>query len=84
MPMIGSKNRAKNVLQNNFACERVVFSDEVRFGLQNDEKVYVWRKTGERFNSQCVVQKSNSRQSIMFWVCITKDSTGVLFECSNN
>ena len=68
----------------NFAWERVVFSDEVRFGLQNDGKVYVWRKMGERFNSQCVVQKSNSRQSIVFWGCITKYGTGVLIECWNN
>ena len=88
VPMIGSKNRAKRNFfcksMKNFAWERVVFSDEVRFGLQNDGKVCVWRKTGERFNSQCVIQKSNSRQSIMFWGCITKDGAGVLIECSNN
>ena len=63
--------------------KQVFFSDKVRFEFHNDWRIKIWQKSRERHHLFCVDQKFNSRQSIMFWCCITYDSTGSLNECSN-
>jgi transposase len=63
--------------------KRVIFSDEVRFSLRSDGRVWVWRRPGERFLPQCTTGRNTSRQSLMYWGFITWDGTGVLIRCSN-
>jgi hypothetical protein len=60
---------------------QVVFSDEVRFGLRSDGRVYVWRTSGERYEKYATVAKCTSKQSIMFWGCITPTGVGRLLKC---
>ena len=68
----------------NFNWEGLVFSDEVRFGFHHDGRILIWRGKGQRHNPSCVDLKVKSRQSLMFWGCVTYNGTGPLFECSNN
>lgn len=63
---------------------RVLFSDEVRFGISSDGPVWVWRKANERYRPQCTIGRSSVRQSIMYWGCISHDGTVTLARCSNN
>lgn len=48
---------------------QVLFTDESRFSLeQNDGRVRVWRRTGERYNEDCVQQvTAHGGGSIMVW-----------------
>ena len=66
-----------------FNWNDVIFSDECRFGLQSDGKISVWRKPGERYHCRCVVEKSNSRKSVMFWGSISIKGLCSLLECSD-
>lgn len=88
VPFINRRNRMKRLQFCNYMMDfpwnRVVFSDEVRFGLESDGRIYVWRKSGERFNPACVSAKSNCKKSVMFWGCVTIDGTGPLIRCTNN
>ncbi len=64
--------------------DRVLFSDEVRFGFSSDGPVWVWRRANERYRPQCTIGRSSVRQSIMYWGCISYDGTVSLTRCTNN
>lgn len=51
----------------------VIFSDESRFHLRNaDGRIRVWRRRGERYNADCVVQTDRwGGGSVMVWGGIT-------------
>jgi transposase len=63
--------------------QNIVFSDEVRFGLNSDGRVWVWRRPGERYHPSCTVPRGMTRPSVMYWGCITYDGTGMLLRCTN-
>jgi len=77
--------RQLNVLRTspNF-WHTVLFSDEVRFGLSNNGRVWVWRQANERYNLKCTISRSSVRKSIMYWGCISYDGTIALIWCSNS
>ena len=62
--------------------KKVIFSDETKIEIGNDQKVYVWRKSNERLRPECngMYRRQNYRPkfSVMFWGCITYYGVGTL------
>ncbi|GFU24402.1 transposable element Tcb2 transposase [Trichonephila clavipes] len=60
--------------------EKVVFSDESRFVLGTDDnRVRVWRRPGERYNSSYTVLRHTARTAgVMVWGAIAYDSRSTL------
>lgn len=71
-----STRRTRSVEQ----WERIIFSDECRFGVSGDGRVHVWRESGKRFCPKNTIARSSSRFSIMFWGCISAHGWRVLFK----
>ena len=46
--------------------KRVVFSNECKFSLKSDGRVYVWRTTGTRYKQENTIEKTTSHLSVMF------------------
>jgi transposase len=63
--------------------KNIIFSDESRFGFNSDGRVWVWRRSNERFHHECTVARNRTSQTVMFWGCITYDGVGLLIKCSN-
>ena len=60
--------------------KRVVFSDECKFSLNSDGRVYVCRTTGTRCKPENTIEKTTSRFSMMFWGCISGNWSRVLLQ----
>ena len=60
-----------------------LFSDEVRIGTHCDGNMHVYRRTGERYNNDCILLKSNDRKSMLFWGFISSTGVGSLIKCYN-
>jgi transposase len=75
--------REKSLEDENY-WQKVIFSDESRFGLQSDGRVWVWRRSHERYAPHCTVSQSTDRRSIMYWGCISYDGVGKLIRCTNH
>ncbi|GFW27285.1 transposable element Tcb2 transposase [Trichonephila clavipes] len=60
--------------------QKGVFSDESRFVLgTNDNRVWVWRRPGERYNSRHTVLRHTARTAgVMVWRAIVYDSRSTL------
>ncbi|GFX53439.1 transposable element Tcb2 transposase [Trichonephila clavipes] len=60
--------------------QKVVFSDESRFVLGTDDnRVRVWRRPGERYNSHHTVLRHTARTAgVMVWGTIVYDSRSTL------
>ncbi|GFV75671.1 transposable element Tcb1 transposase [Trichonephila clavipes] len=60
--------------------QNIVFSDESRFALGTDNnRVRVWRRPGERYNSPHTVLRHTARTvSVMFWGAIAYDGRSTL------
>ncbi|GFV19192.1 transposable element Tcb2 transposase [Trichonephila clavipes] len=60
--------------------QKVVFSDESRFVLGTDDnRVRVWRRPGERYNSPHTVLRHTTRTAgVMVWRTIAYDSRSTL------
>ncbi|GFV80394.1 transposable element Tcb1 transposase [Trichonephila clavipes] len=60
--------------------QKVVFSDESRFVLGTDDnRVWVWRRPGERYNSPHTVLRPTARTAgVMVWGAIAYDSRSTL------
>ncbi|GFY08320.1 transposable element Tc1 transposase [Trichonephila clavipes] len=60
--------------------QKVVFSDESRFVLGTDDnRVRVWRRPGERYNSPHIVLRHTARTArVMVWGAIAYDSRSTL------
>ena len=58
----------------------VVFFDESRFTLSRaDERVRVWRRLGERYSENCVLQADRfGGGSVMVWAAFSHDHVAVL------
>ncbi|GFS64466.1 autophagy-related protein 9A [Trichonephila clavipes] len=66
---------------NHTDWQKVVFSDESRFVLGTDDnRVRVWRRPGERYNSPHTVVRHTARTAgVMVWGAIAYDSRSTLF-----
>ena len=63
--------------------KNVIFSDECRFGLQNDSRTLrVWRKTAEANNPRFFQPNFKNAVSVMFWGCIGPNGVGRLVLCN--
>ncbi|GFX77228.1 transposable element Tc1 transposase [Trichonephila clavipes] len=60
--------------------QKVVFSDESRFVLETDDnRVWVWRHPGKRYNSPYTVLRHTARTAgVMVWEAIAYDSRSTL------
>ena len=58
--------------------QSVIFSDKIRFALNTDGRIRVWRRRGERYKPQCTVLKTSFRFPVMFWGIIKPDGNFVL------
>ncbi|GFY10960.1 transposable element Tcb2 transposase [Trichonephila clavipes] len=65
---------------NGTDCQKVVFSDESRLVLGTDDnRVRVWRRPGERYNSPHTVLRHTARTvGVMVWRAIAYDSRSPL------
>ena len=52
-----------------------VFSDECRFKLRSDGRVWVWREKGQRYKPKNTVSMTNDRRSVHFWGAISHNGT---------
>lgn len=52
-----------------------VFSDECRFKLRSDGRVWVWREKGQRYSPKKIVSLSNDRRSVHLWGAISYNGT---------
>ena len=59
----------------------VAFTDEVRFSVQTDGLVRVWRCAGERFAKNCTISRTSSKFSVMYWGLITYGGYRCLLPC---
>ena len=68
--------------------KKIIFTDETKIVLGKDRKVYVWRKSDEKWKPECLgVYGAHSPQSniaTMFWGCITHKGTGVIVPVEGN
>ena len=55
--------------------KKYCFSDECRFKLRSDGRVWVWRNPGNRYKKAYTKNLSNDRRSVHFWGCITPFGT---------
>ena len=66
----------------------VIFSDETQVVLGTDDRVYVWRKTDEKWRPECLgmrsVRNGGSRISVSFWGCICYSGVGTLTPIDGN
>ena len=57
-------------------------SDEVRFRLNSDGIVRVWRRKNTRFSTGNTILKSTDKRSLMFWGIINGEGKKMLLRCS--
>ena len=75
--MLWAKQRRNRTVEQ---WKRVVFSDECKFSLKSDGRVYVWSTTGTRYKPENTIEKTTSRFSMMFWGCISGICSRVLLK----
>ena len=49
---------------------RVIFSDECKIIVGENNRVFVWRKPGEEWLPQCLSPGCKAKMSLMIWGCI--------------
>lgn len=68
--------------------KKVIFSDETKIDIGNDNKVYVWRKPNERYRPECNgmyhTRAYQPKFSMMFWGCISYHGVGTLTPVNGN
>ena len=50
---------------------RVIFSDECKIIVGENNRVFAWRKPGEEWLPQCLSPGCKAKMSLMIWGCIT-------------
>lgn len=60
---------------------RIIFSDEVRFAVQTDGLIRVWREVGKRYHQQNIALRSSVKFSIMYWGFISSTGERNLVRC---
>jgi transposase len=84
-PFISEKNRKKRYgwsrMRKNWITEweSIIWSDESRFELfNNDSNNWIWRKTNERYNVECLNPTVKKSKGIMVWGCFCNNKLGPL------
>lgn len=84
-PLVSEVNRKKRrfwcLARKNWVDEwnRIVYSDESRFEIfENDSHKWVWRKTDEKYEKDCLQPTVQKSDGIMVWGCFCKDRLGPL------
>ena len=84
-PFISEQNRKKRFgwcrMHKNWTTEwkNIIWSDESRFELfNNDSRNWIWRKTNERYNVNCLKPTVKHSVGIMVWGCFCKNKLGPL------
>ena len=66
----------------------VIFSDETKIMLGNNNKIHVWMNPGERLRPECLDEfgdkERTCRVSVMFWGCISYHGVGALTPVDGN
>ena len=61
---------------------KVIFSDETKVVIEEDKKIYVWRRCNECLYPECTgIMSDREKQgtiSAMFWRCITYNGVGTI------
>ena len=63
---------------------RVIFSDECKVIIGENNRVYVWRRPGEEWMPQCISPGRGARVSLMIWGCICWNGPGTLTVVNGN
>ena len=67
---------------------KIIFSDEMQVVLGKNSRVYVWRKSEERWNINCLglygERNGGARVSAMFWGCISHKGVGTIVDIEGN
>jgi len=84
-PFISEKNRKKRYgwcrMRKNWTTEwnQIIWSDESRFELfNNDSRNWVWRKTNERYKTDCLKPTVKNSIGVMVWGCFCNNILGPL------
>ena len=62
----------------------LIFSDECKVILGENNRVYVWRRPGEEYIPECLCPGRQPRVSLMIWACITWHGVGTLTVVNGN
>ena len=63
---------------------QVICSDESKIIVDENNRVFVWRKPGEEWLPQCLSPDCNAKMSLMIWGCITFNGVGTLTTVNGN
>lgn len=84
-PFISEKNRKKRYgwcrMRKNWTTkwDYIIWSDESRFELfNNDSRNWVWRKTNERYKTDCLKPTVKNSIGVMVWGCFCNNKLGPL------
>ena len=56
--------------------KKVIFSDETQVVVDQNKRVFVWRRADEVWRPECLGLRGNRKFSAMFWGCITYHGIG--------
>ena len=70
------RNGLKWTLDQNW--KSVIFSDETQVKINNQKRVFVWRRADEVWKPECLGQRGSTCISAMFWGCVTYNGVGTL------
>lgn len=64
--------------------KKVIFSDETQVVVDQNKRVYVWRRADEVWRPECLGLRGNSKFSAMFWGCISHNGIGTFTQVEGN
>ena len=64
--------------------KKVIFSDETQVVIDQNKRVYVWRRPDEVWRPECLGVRGNGKFSAMFWGCVTHEGVGTFTEIDGN
>jgi transposase len=64
--------------------KKVLFCDESKIELHWNRTRLVWRRTGERFQSDCIKGNVKHDKHIMIWGCISSNGVGDIYRINGN
>ena len=62
--------------------KNVIFSDETMVVVGNDQKLYIWQKSDEKYAPHLICHETKKRITVMFWGGITSKGVGALVPVS--
>jgi len=71
-------------VEDNGYWDRVTFSDESKIEVDQNNRVYVWRRAGEEWLPACTAPPVRKKFGVMLWGCITFNGVGTLAFVNSN